>query len=230
MSSISLFVAPPGYQNSDRYRDRFNEVARQNGIGIRWTSDNLDPFEVNPGEIEIDQSAIDAYHINSAKPDFFTEPLAKDIRRTLEAIESARLGLVEKSFAYNQRFLYRAPVELLSKAEQRALALLNDSVAPIVDRIEARQQDANADALAAWMGSRGDFYSKIIYSRLRSDVCAGIPYAGDNACSLFPFYPNKPPISGMIDSSIPLDEFNWMNSTGSSRTAPPQISSDAHRQ
>jgi hypothetical protein len=106
------------------------------------------------------------------------------------------------------RASYEAPVALLTPCERRVVERLSAEVKPILNRIEARQHDPHADALASWMEHHADPFSARIYDRVhRDDAPPGSPGDAQDDFSLMPFFPDKPPINGMIDPSLSMADF-----------------------
>lgn len=179
---------PANARPSERYRQRFNDVAKELKIDAQWVKDEKNPL------------AVDAEEIQSASS--YTE---EDIRKVLAEVEKRRLASVEASALYHTRIPFRAPLELLNPVERRAVELFAAKVKPALDRIEAKTHDPRAGELAEWMKLNGDHYSKRMFDRFHRDACAGIQFARDPACSLFPYYPDQPSINGMIDASVAKD-------------------------
>jgi len=206
---IPPFTLPENPQPSERYRKQFNE----NKVGIIWEKDTHNPLVVDADEIKLSDVAQKAYntkeHVTA-----FNSVLAKDIRGIMDAVEAKRLARVETSALFHKRIVYRGPIELLSPVEQKAAYLLDSKVAPLINHIESIQEDPNANAQASYMASYGDYYSKILYSRFMNDTCAGFDaYIIDPTCSLFPFFPDRSPINGMIASDISMADFKKLGQT-----------------
>ncbi|MDO8494726.1 MAG: hypothetical protein Q7S68_05260, partial [Deltaproteobacteria bacterium] len=188
---------------SNRFRERFNDVAKELQIGLQWVEDKKDPLAVNAEELRVAADQLKKYEGAGNTPKIFSPELEADVRKILQKVEEERLSAVEKSALQHKRIPYRAPFENLNKAEQKAVVLFETEAKPIVDRIVARQEDPTAPALAGWMVYHGDYYSKILFSRFHKDVCAG-SFGKDKTCSLAPFFPDPPAISGMIGPGISL--------------------------
>lgn len=190
--------------SSARYRARFNAVAQELNLPLEWSNDSHAPFHVDAGELTFLPGAQDRYRL-SAPSSVLSEAISADVRRIMATVEQRRLDLVEKSALLHKRVVPSSKgLEKLSRAERRAAELFARDVKPAIDRIEARQQNSRAPQLAKYMGRHGDYYSRILFARFQYDSCAGPQYAGDPACSLFPFFPERPPINGMIDPRITL--------------------------
>lgn len=182
---VPSFTLPANARPSERYRQRFNDVAKELKIDAQWVKDETNPL------------VIDAEEIQSASS--YSE---EDIRKVLAEVEQRRLKSVEASALYHKRIPFRAPLELLNPVERRAVELFAEKIKPALDRIDAQSHDSHALELADTMQLSGDYYSKILFARLHRDTCAGIEFMKDPACSLFPFYPDQPPLNGMIDPAI----------------------------
>lgn len=201
------FTLPENPQPSERYRTQFNKMAEAKKLGITWAKDVHNPLVVDADEIQLNTDAQRLYGIKQDVPAGFNNPLlAKDVRVILEAVETERLDRVEKSALVNKRRIYRGPLELLSPVEQKAVHLFADKVVPLVDEIESIQQDPHSPAHATYLAEYGDYYSKILFSRFHRDTCAGFD-AFDPTCSLLPFFQDHPPINGMIDARISMQQF-----------------------
>lgn len=218
MSGLSIFTVPEGFSTSNRFRDRFNAVAKDMKIGLRWNEDLKEIYKVNVDELEVLADFQQKYGLKGNHPTQWNDALIKDTLAVLNEMERIRLSAVEKSALLHNRIPFRGNLESLTPAERKAVELFHDKVKPVLDRIEARQHDLNADILAQWMKKNGgDYYSHILFERFRKDNCAGYYGAlvGEPTCSLFPFYPDQPMINGMIDAGITLEDFTKMGQSWS---------------
>lgn len=134
--------------------------------------------------------------------------LDQEIQRVIAEVESQRLALVRTSYDAHDRVPFRADLTGLSRTEQEAVRIFAMEVKPLMDRIEARQQHPHAHVLASWMTTFGDYYSQLLFRRFQRDSLAGT-FAGKG--SLFPFFPDLPPLNGMIDPTISPDEFRELS-------------------
>lgn len=184
-AGIHLFTIPQNARPSERFRERFNAVAKDLKVDVQWAKDEKNPLAVDPEEIQSASAYMD-----------------DDIRKVLAEVEKRRLASVEASARYHKRIPYRAPLDILNRAERRAVELFATKVKPALARIDAQSHDPHAPELAESMQRSGDYYSRILFSRFHRDTCAGVEFMRDPACSLFPFYPDQPPLNGMIDPSI----------------------------
>lgn len=182
---------------SRRYRDRFNAVAGELELGLRWVTDQEHPNAVDAAELQLE---------DGTTPQQLTPELVKQIRRVLEEVETRRLAVVQESALHHRRVPYRAPLEYLRPVERQAVQLMHDEVKPALNRIEARQQDPRADQQGAWLSRHGDFYSRQLWQRFHHDQGAGAQNF-DPALSLLPFFPDQPPINGMLDPALTLEQF-----------------------
>ncbi|MBI2335450.1 MAG: hypothetical protein HYU97_01625 [Deltaproteobacteria bacterium] len=206
---VSLFTIPSNPVSSNRFRERFNAVAKELKLGLEWVKDEKNPLAVDADELRVAAAAVTNYQLQSSIPSQFNPNLLRDVTLILRTVEEQRLAAVEASALYHRRVNYRAPLEQLSPVERRALELFALRVMPVLTRIEQRQHDPKAPEHGVWLALHGDYYSKILFQRFNKDNCAG-PYGGDKACSLVPFFPDSPPVNGMIDSRITPDEFRAM--------------------
>ncbi len=197
---------PEDPQPSIRLRKRFNDVAKELGIGLEWTKDDQDFLVVNPDEVLVKSEFLAKYGLKEKILTLFNPQLTRDIRNIFSEVERQRLDAVNKSALIHKRISYRAPLENLNKAEQKAVELFQAKVKSPLSRIEARQHDPHAPELNDYMVDHGDYYSKILFSRFHKDNCAG-PFVADEKCSLFPFFPDQAPINGMIAPTISMEEF-----------------------
>lgn len=200
-NGTGIFTPPRNIGGSERYCDRFNKVAKEMGVALEWVEDGREAFLVNPEELRVAAEALKKYKVDGPTPKAFSEELKADVLRVLTEVERRRLAAVEKSALSHKRVIYRVPIEKLSPVEQEAARLLEEDVLPHLNRIEAIQFDPNAWSLAQYMEGDGDYYSQIMFSRFHRDTCAG-KWAGDESCSLFPFFPHQPPVNGMIDPAV----------------------------
>ena len=213
MAGIALFTLPPSPRPSARLRERFNAVATDLGVGLRWMRDHDNPLVVQPKKLDVQPGFTERYGLKKGLvPAKFNAAIEGDVRRVLAAVEERRLAAVAESAHYHRRIPYRAPLDILSPAEQGAVALFAETVVPPLNRIEARQQDPNAPMLADWMGGHGDYYSIILFNRFRRDALAGAQFEGPEF-SLFPFFPDLPPINGMMSGFESVDEFQKFAAT-----------------
>lgn len=143
------------------------------------------------------------------KPDAFQPQLKADVTRVLQEVEKERLSLLKKSASLHEHLPFRAPFEQLRPVEQAAVKLLYNRVKPLIDKIEANQHTPQAPAQAAWIDKHGEPEAKQLFARFHHDQMAG-PLYYDERASLLPTFPEAPPINGMIDPSISLDEFSAM--------------------
>lgn len=156
--------------------------------------------------------ALKRYGAHTDSPTVFNDALIADVKKVLQGVETDRLNKVENSALFNKRVSYRAPLDRLTPVERRAAELFVSKVKPLIQRIEARQQDPNIDGHRQWLAHYGDYYSKVIFQRIQRDTCAGL--AGfDPTCSLFPYFPDQPAINGMIDPTIAMEEFQRLGKT-----------------
>jgi hypothetical protein len=184
--------------SSQRYQRVFNQKAEDLGYDFRWTEDRRDFNSIEPGELELSS--------DRSRPGAFDPQLKRDVKRVLQEVESERLRLAEQSANLHEHIPFRAPFEKLRPVEQAAVRLLYRRVKPLIDRIEACQHTPQAPAQADWMGKFGDKNSQQLFARFHHDQMAGPLYYEEKA-SLFPTFPEKEPINGMIDRSISMDEF-----------------------
>lgn len=205
---ISVFTLPANPHPSARFRERFNAVAKELGLGLEWAADLKNPLAVDPDELRIAPEAWAKYGMKSGTAQkLFHETLVEDVKKILSEVERQRLEKVKASALANVRIPYRAPLDILTPVERKAVELFQAGVKPALDRIEQRQQNPNSPGIAAYLEHHGDYHSKMIFGRTHRDQCSGIAFMGDNACSVVPYFPDLPPINGMIARDISLEEF-----------------------
>lgn len=190
---------------SARYREVFNRKAEAMGYAFRWVRDERNFNAVDPDELQLDTAAASRYGV-AMVPQRFSVDLADDVGHVLGAVEADRLALVEASALYHKRYPYRAPLELLSPVERRAADIIEREAKPIINRINARQNNPQADAQRDWVNRHGDYYSKQLLGRFNYDETAG-PMDAEAGASLLPMLPDKPVINGMIAPDISMQQF-----------------------
>ncbi len=185
---------------SARYRAMFNKTARELSLDLEWTGDTHNANAIDPGELRV----------GAETPAEFTPELKGTLQHVLQTLEEKRLGAVQESALFHRRIPFRGPLELLSQPERQALERLTYEVKPLLDKIEARQHDPRSDEQKGWMSRHGDFYSKQCFERTHRDEGVGPP--GENElCSLMPFFPDRPPVNGMVDKTITLEEIQELS-------------------
>lgn len=205
-NSIALNSSVRKYPHaSARYRRVFNETAKELGFGFQWTRDADNPNAVNADELLIGKGE------DGRVPPEFDKTLAKQVKSVLVAVEENRLERVQQSLSYHDRHPFRAPVETLRPVEQRAVEHLATKVKPLISTLEALQNDPHAREQKQWVEQHGDFFSRTLFQRYHRDQVAG-PLARDSKASLFPFFPEKPEINGLIASDITLQDFRTLSS------------------
>ena len=223
--SINVFPLPKDPIPSNRFRERFNTVAGELGIGIEWVEDSKNPLAVDANELVVDGFSLDKYGLNSLAsasnksvaltsiPSTYNKALADDVTSILNAVENERLAETEKSANFHKWIHFEPNFSNIKPVEKEVIYAFEERVMPIIDRIEAKQQFQNFDQLKEWMDDNGgyDNSAHFMFSRFRGDFCAGIPhnyqFGGNKVCSLFPWYPDQPTINGMFTSDISLKEF-----------------------
>lgn len=208
-SGLSIFTIPENPVTSKRFIQRFNESAQELGLPIKWVDDSKNPLAVDAFELVIEKPII--YALKNSTTQTFNDKLADDVKRILTNVEEKRLELVRQSAISQEIVIFRPPLELLTPVEKRAVELFQFRVKPALDRIEAKQHDPNADILSTYSAKFSDHYSKILFSRFHRDTCAGFNFVLNPACSLFPFYPDQPPLNGMIDPKISMEQVRGLS-------------------
>ena len=210
--AVALFTLPNNPEPSARFRQRFNAVAQELKIGLEWVRDEKDPLAVNADELKIAATDLKKYKSTQPTPKIFNDALVTDVRKVLTEVERQRLKKVEESARFHKRVAYRAPLENLNRAERKAVELFQMEVKPPLNRIVQKQEDPSAPMLGAWLVHHGDYYSQILFGRFHRDVCAE-PFSSDMACSLAPFFPDLPAISGMMGPGVTLEKFLELGKT-----------------
>lgn len=184
---------------SARYRELFNQTARELQLDLQWTGDTRNANAIDPGELKVEGQT----------PQSFSPQLKQTLQHVLQTLEDKRLAAVQESALFHRRIPFRGPLELLTPAERQAVERFTFEVKPLLDRIEARQHDPRADEQREWMSRHGDFYSNQCFQRTHRDEGVGPP--GQNElCSLMPFFPDHLPVNGMVDRTITLDEIQQL--------------------
>ncbi len=214
----TLLPTPPtsvtaGGQVSNRYIARFNAEAQTASTTLalgRGGDHGVQLFETN-GAVESSQW--------TPLPADLDETTAARVRHIVQEVETRRVALVKSSFFFNDWVTFCGDLTALNPDERATVRLVMHEVKPLIDQIEALQQNGPAyHGLRQWMGQTGnaDFYAQILWERFHRDTLAGA-ISRDPAGSLFPFFPDKPLINGMIDASFSLDEVKQLTDAGALR-------------
>jgi hypothetical protein len=207
-------IGRPGVPSA-RYAAAFNTVSAQQKAGIFMDPSRLagarslnDVMIVHQGAKFLIGEAPDIEMVvhRIAKARFGEGPSFQNqlavMKQVVGGVEEGRRALVEESANYHQHDKRTPPPEmwaLLNRTEQAAVRLFKSKVAPIIARIEARQQNHNARALEAAM-AKDDVGepSRRIFSRIRNDLLVGAQYQGKPLGSLHPAFPDRVGMNGMI--------------------------------
>lgn len=216
---ITLFPLPSDPAPSANFRAQFNAIAgpktEQNpdglDLGIEWTSDRKNPLAVDAKELRIAADKLNAYGATAATPTNYTVQLQHAVTAVLQKLEAKRRERVQAGIASVDWVIVPVATDQLTPAERTAARQIVERVFPIVDRVNARENDPRNPAYTAWMKQNGAEYaggaSMRVYARMQRGVCPGIPAGFNPACSTLPFFPENPPINGMIDPKISAKEF-----------------------
>lgn len=215
-AGLSVFTIPENPKPSQRLRTRFNDTARELGIGLSWRRDKKNPLAIDARELKVDPQFVKKYGVTKINPvpSRFNKTLVQDVMAVLNTIEGQRLELVAQSRASLDWKDWTSDLSNLNPAEQEAVRLFKKEAKPAVDRVYARQDMPEAYGLLTYMEQNGDDDSQFLFARFHTDTCAGFysRFFGD-ACSLFPYYPDAPVYNGMISAEITQEEFEKMVET-----------------
>ena len=209
------FVLPDNAQPSQRLRTRFNEVAKEFGDDFTWAVDTHNFLKIDQDEITFGESGNAKYSTN-------TSLLTADIKAVFVKLEAERRAMVSESIAGIHWFTYTVHQDSavpageeataislanLTPAEKKAAILFRDKVRPIINRIEAKQQDPQALSYADYVNKNGTENDKKVYAVIHHDACVGGKYMGDPKYSLLPYYPDLPAVSGMFATDVSMNDF-----------------------
>ncbi|MCP5463404.1 MAG: hypothetical protein H7A33_00075 [Deltaproteobacteria bacterium] len=205
---------------SELFRQRFNEVSEELKYGLKWVSDDSNYLRVDLNEIEIAEGHKLTYLAYGDKGDeaLSEKLLTKNIKAVLLEVESQRQKKVQESYE-SVEFSPRV-VSLDDYVEQgtinadeaMVIMIMQDEFVPLINEIYAWTQNSDHKQIADFIEQHGTDIEKQIHERTKEATCVGIPalVPGADACNLVPYYPDKPPINGLIASGISLSEFSEM--------------------
>lgn len=199
-SGVVLFELPKDpalLKPSQRFMAEFNRVGA--AFGLSW-QDQTNPLVVDSFELTIAPEFRGKYGLTGdSNPKLFTPALRADVETILRQVETERQAQVKEGQESVDWIKYQAPLHFLRPVEQVAVRLIHGELEPLISQISARQFTPDAPALAAYMAQNGGALEKEIFAMALRDSCSGKQAdVTGSTCSLFPFFPDRPALNGMI--------------------------------